>query len=776
MTKSVFISSTSRDLQVHRAAVKAAIEHLEQRPIDMVNFGSQAGDATQVSLAEVRKAHIFVGIIAHRYGYIPEGAEKSVTEMEYDEAGKRNIPRLMYLVDPDYIWPDEFKENSPKLDSFKSRIEKNHVRSLFTTPDDLARKVTLDIARLLDEQHRKQRFLAVIGAVVGIFALIAVVLLADSGIRSDAIEMAGLASDTPTSTNTHTPTYTPTATATPTNTPTPTATPLEGQPFSENEVGVLLANFKYIDEDATRIEDNLVREFEKAGIDFVRVHHPIVDREQAKQISDIYNTTVVMWGEVARGGIAVTFEITPRRSEVVTSIDELTVSVAQLESFDAYIFEGMDSLYLVNFIEGQLFYFEDKFEEALARFSQAVNDIPSEREKEVRADSLFFYRGTTHYYLREYEQALADFDKSIELDSEYATSYNNRGNVYYDLGEVERAIADYDKATELDPEFVFAYNNRGRAYADLGEYGQAIAEYDKAIELDPEFATGYYNRGIAYYHSENYEQAIAAYDKTIDLAPDYKAAYYNRGLVYLDLGEYEQAIANFDKAIELDPEDDIAYTNRGGVYDILGEYEQAIADFDKAIELYPENTVAYYNRGRVYYILGEYEQAVADFDKAIELDPEYGAYLNRGGTYAALGEYEQAIADFDKAIELDPEFATGYYNRGLVYAALGEYDLALADYDKAIELYPDGVIFYYNRGQVYYLLGEYTRVIADFDKVIELVPAHVNAHYNRGMVYLYDIQNCELAHADFERVLEIAPNDPRADELRSELDNLCPEN
>lgn len=41
MTKSVFISSTSKDLQAHRAAVNAALRRLELRPIDMVDFDAQ---------------------------------------------------------------------------------------------------------------------------------------------------------------------------------------------------------------------------------------------------------------------------------------------------------------------------------------------------------------------------------------------------------------------------------------------------------------------------------------------------------------------------------------------------------------------------------------------------------------------------------------------------------------------------------------------------------------------------------------------------------------
>jgi hypothetical protein len=160
MTKSVFISSTSQDLKPFRLAVKASIERLRLNPIVMEHFGSQPGGAIEVSLEEVERAHIFVGILAHHYGYVPNGAAKSVTEQEYEEAVRHRIPRLMYLVDPNYAWPKELIETDPiaqqRLAKFKSRIETKEVRTLFTTADNLARQVAVDLAKELLQQRQRR--------------------------------------------------------------------------------------------------------------------------------------------------------------------------------------------------------------------------------------------------------------------------------------------------------------------------------------------------------------------------------------------------------------------------------------------------------------------------------------------------------------------------------------------------------------------------------------------------------------------------------------------
>lgn len=243
MAKNVFISSTSMDLQAYRIAVHDTILALEMLPNDMKYFGSRPGNALEVSLEQVRKADIFIGILARRYGYIPAGETKSITELEYDEAVKKGIPLLMYVLDPDYEWNEEYIEADDaaqeKLQLFKDRIESNHVRRLFTTPESLSQHVSIDLARIKMEQQqstlewvrieqsKKQRQTLAIGCAGIILTLLLIAgafLVFDDGARSEFMAFAGLVSDTPTPTATLTPSITPSATSTSTSTSTPTAT------------------------------------------------------------------------------------------------------------------------------------------------------------------------------------------------------------------------------------------------------------------------------------------------------------------------------------------------------------------------------------------------------------------------------------------------------------------------------------------------------------------------------------------------------------------------
>jgi hypothetical protein len=95
----VFISSTSQDLKEYRKEVRETLLRLNLFPIDMAYFGAQDGDATRVSLKEVNSADLYLGIVAWRYGYVPEGAARSVTHQEYDPARALDLPCLFFLAD-----------------------------------------------------------------------------------------------------------------------------------------------------------------------------------------------------------------------------------------------------------------------------------------------------------------------------------------------------------------------------------------------------------------------------------------------------------------------------------------------------------------------------------------------------------------------------------------------------------------------------------------------------------------------------------------------------
>lgn len=150
----VMLSSTSRDLPDHREQATNGIlrlKHLGMYPVIMETLGASLDDAISASLKMVDEAEIYVGIFAHRYGYIPDDVRNpnkiSITEMEYRRAMERKMPVLIFLMSDDHPLPATVKdlstfmepteEGKTKLKAFKDELGIKHVVGFYKSPEDL---------------------------------------------------------------------------------------------------------------------------------------------------------------------------------------------------------------------------------------------------------------------------------------------------------------------------------------------------------------------------------------------------------------------------------------------------------------------------------------------------------------------------------------------------------------------------------------------------------------------------------------------------------------
>ncbi|MDX2077803.1 MAG: SUMF1/EgtB/PvdO family nonheme iron enzyme [bacterium] len=144
----VFMSSTSIDLPEYREAVMKTLLGLGLFPIGMETWPKTGENPVDKCKRMVDESEIYIGIYAYRYGWQPDGyAGKSITELEYEWAGEKGIPRLCFIMSPKHPWPDERRENDKQkeLDAFKARVKADEV-GFFTTPDDLAKQIAVALA------------------------------------------------------------------------------------------------------------------------------------------------------------------------------------------------------------------------------------------------------------------------------------------------------------------------------------------------------------------------------------------------------------------------------------------------------------------------------------------------------------------------------------------------------------------------------------------------------------------------------------------------------
>lgn len=150
----IFLSSTYQDLILHRKAVAVALERLGLQTGRMEVFGARPEEPLSACIAEIDKCDFFIGIYAHRYGFVPNESTVSITEMEFDYAIRHNKPIFCFIVHDDHPWPPKMIDGGirkKRLKALKKRIGSGVIREVFTTPEDLAVKVATSVGRSLSQ-------------------------------------------------------------------------------------------------------------------------------------------------------------------------------------------------------------------------------------------------------------------------------------------------------------------------------------------------------------------------------------------------------------------------------------------------------------------------------------------------------------------------------------------------------------------------------------------------------------------------------------------------
>jgi len=136
----VMISSTTLDLPEHREQAMKACLRVDCFPHMMETLPSDPLPGLNVSLAMVDKVDVYVLILGVRYGEVPAGYVKSITEMEYERALVRRIPILTFLATDHRQFQREQIESgqaAEKLDVFRKRVKEKHTFCYFSSPHEL---------------------------------------------------------------------------------------------------------------------------------------------------------------------------------------------------------------------------------------------------------------------------------------------------------------------------------------------------------------------------------------------------------------------------------------------------------------------------------------------------------------------------------------------------------------------------------------------------------------------------------------------------------------
>ncbi|MEU1972081.1 DUF4062 domain-containing protein [Microbacterium sp. NPDC019599] len=140
----VFVSSTLKELEPERRAVRAALEAMHFAPV-MFELGARPHPPRELYRSYLAQSDVFVGIYWESYGWTAPDEEVSGLEDEYRLSGA--LPRLIYIKDPAPARQD-------RLEALLDRIRADDRTSYksFADAQELERLVADDLATLLAER------------------------------------------------------------------------------------------------------------------------------------------------------------------------------------------------------------------------------------------------------------------------------------------------------------------------------------------------------------------------------------------------------------------------------------------------------------------------------------------------------------------------------------------------------------------------------------------------------------------------------------------------
>jgi Tfp pilus assembly protein PilF len=170
---------------------------------------------------------------------------------------------------------------------------------------------------------------------------------------------------------------------------------------------------------------------------------------------------------------------------------------------------------------------------------------------------------------------------------------------------------------------------------------------------------------------------------------------------------------------------------------------------------------------------GDPEEARRHLERAIAICPDYPDALNNLGTYFhRAGDYQTALGYFNRAIDIDPGLYAGWVNMSGSLTGLGRFKEALEAVNNALELRPKDLPGTSQAALVHFYMRDYPTATRYFKKVLELDPASAStpqlflAHMALGQ------RKLDEAEAYLRNYLQLHPNSPRAEEVRSTLQNV----
>jgi tetratricopeptide (TPR) repeat protein len=316
------------------------------------------------------------------------------------------------------------------------------------------------------------------------------------------------------------------------------------------------------------------------------------------------------------------------------------------------------------------------------------------------------------------EQALQKFPE--KQTARYLIATANVALRKKDLAAAEKAI---NQAVALDPKYPESHQAMGILHLLRNNRKEAIGQFKVAAELAPlrsplRLAYADFQR-----QTESVDAATAYLKDLTTKAPDFLPAWTLLARMAFGEKKYDEALRLLENVYSRDPLNIDARLLQSDVWIVRKEPTKAIAEMEKLDHAFPGLPSVKYRLAQAYLQQDKAPQAAVALDEAVAKNPNYTeAVLARAKLNLRTGHPQPAADALEALLKKHPALEPAQLLLADAYRALGRLDDAAAIFRQQIQAKPQVPNPYFFLGVVQAQQNKPEEARKSFEKVLELAP------------------------------------------------------
>ncbi|MEO3428432.1 tetratricopeptide repeat protein [Pelagibius sp. CAU 1746] len=205
---------------------------------------------------------------------------------------------------------------------------------------------------------------------------------------------------------------------------------------------------------------------------------------------------------------------------IADELQQMGDNEAALSELDRLAAERPDA-YEPMMRKGNLLRIEERFDEAVVAYDEAVARIERGGEIGPHHWSLLYFRGIALERADQWERAEADFKHALGLKPEQPYVMNYLAYSWVEKKQnLDEAEAMLERAVKLRPRDGYIVDSLGWVYYRLGRYEEAVTQLERAVELRPQDPTINDHLGDAFWQVGRKHEARFQWHRALSLDPE----------------------------------------------------------------------------------------------------------------------------------------------------------------------------------------------------------------------------------------------------------------